>query len=140
VKGVLLFVLFLAVFDANYAQKGQKIPRKLRGTYLGSQPAYTFRQQGQTFQFSELAMKITIAKQTVELCYPNEQYCPLEQTQDVTITSKKEGRKKMLYFSVRVQHSSLPEEWILDVKSKKILRKGLAPQPDTRLVKSRKEK
>ncbi len=139
-KGVLLFVLYLSVFPTNYAQKGQKIPRKLRGTYLGTQPAYSFRQQGQTFQFSELSMKITIAKQTVGLCYPNESYCPVEQTQEVTITSKKEGRKKMVYFSVRVQYSSLAEEWILDLKSKKMVRKGLAPQPDTQLVKSRKEK
>jgi hypothetical protein len=46
----------------------------------------------------------------------------------------------MVYFSVRVQYSSLAEEWILDLKSKKMVRKGLAPQPDTQLVKLRKEK
>lgn len=124
-------MLFCLAFQA---QKNPKIPRKLRGIYLGFQPEYSFLQQGTDFHFTQLEIKIIVDRKTVRLCYPNQRFCPIEGSQDFILTNVPGSRGKRYSMQVRAPQALILEEWAFDVRRKEILRKGLAPQPDTRLV------
>jgi hypothetical protein len=122
------------------AQKAFKIPRKLRGIYTGVQPAYAFRSDGKDLRISEISVDISINKHSVNLCFADEKYCPIEKSLDFTLERQAQQSKKRIKMLVRQPSSFLMEEWTFDLKKKELVRTGIFPQPDTRLTKSRKIK
>lgn len=137
---MVFFSCFMMLFCLSFqAQKKAKIPRKLRGIYLGFQPEYTFLQRGNDFHFTQLEMKIIVERQTVRLCYPKERFCPIEACQDFVLNKVPGSHGKRYAMQVRIPHGLIMEEWTFDVRRKEILRKGISPQPDTRLARSGKK-
>lgn len=132
---MLVFYYLLLTCPLLLSQKSLTFPRKIRGTYVGIQPSYAFRQQGTDFQFAELTIKITVDKGSVSLCFPKENYCSVEQSTQVYFQKSKQNGRKLWIFQVNVVDAALKEEWVLDSKKKSFLRKGIRPQPDTVLEK-----
>lgn len=122
------------------AQKAVKIPRKLRGVYTGIQPAYAFRSEGKDLRFSAISLEISIDKYTVSLCFTDQKYCPVEKSLEFTVNRQAQQPKKCYKMLVRQPGSFLMEEWTVNLKTKELLRKGIFPQPDTRLIRLRKIK
>lgn len=130
-----ILVIVVAVKGVCSAQKAPKFPAKIRGTYVGTQSEYAFRHQGTDFRFSEISMSISIEKYRVSLCFPQENHCPIENSAEIQWVKKKLNGKRVLAITVSEPGSLLKEEWLLEPQKKKILRKGILPQPDTMLTK-----
>jgi hypothetical protein len=132
-------LLFVVVAHAN-AQKVNKIPRKLRGVYTGIQPAYTYRNDGKDIHFSQISMEIRVEKYSVSLCYADLNYCPVEKSLDYSLKRGQKPNNKSYWMLVPQAGSFLKEEWNFNLFKKELVRKGISPQPDTHLTRSRKIK
>jgi len=136
-----LFSLLLLVFCAHaYAQNANKIPRKLRGVYTGIQPSYTYRNDGKEIHFSQITIEIKVEKYSVSLCFADQNYCPIEKSLAYSLKRGLKPDNKSYWMLVPQSGSFLKEEWNFNLLKKELVRKGIAPQPDTHLTRSRKVK
>lgn len=134
-----LVVLMAVLFVHGFAQKAPKLPRKIRGVYEGQQEAYKITQHNQNIDVSATQMIITLNKEEVTICYQNPNYCPVINGRIKEITKMGKGKNKTWQISVNNPNSALPESIEVNGSKKQMMRKGVFPQPDTILKRSRKK-
>ena len=135
-----LFTLLFALASPwLYAQRGNKLPKKTRGVYLGVQPSYTCTIGGSPLTFPAVALEIIIAKYTVTLCYKDPLYCPIQEEKVEKWETVKTMGDICYQLWVKEKGAMLSDEWTLNSKRKTLIRKGIFPQPTTELTRLRKK-
>ncbi len=116
-----------------------KIPRKLRGYYEGTQPSYAFVNQTDSIFFSEIGLILNLEKDKLKFCYSGLDYCPVASLPFQKMYWAKEGKEKIIEIRIKTPNSQLVEEFRVYKKQKKIVRRGVYPQPDSELKYLRKK-
>lgn len=122
--------LLLLLFSISFTQlNAQSLKRKYRGIYVGQIDAYEVKMGTTTYNVNASDIKVLIDRDSIILEIGAYRYAApynLETANaTLTLTSNREN-------------SGIAEQLILDPKTKKIVRKGLYPQPDATLTRSGK--
>ncbi|MEN9994104.1 MAG: hypothetical protein RL762_761 [Bacteroidota bacterium] len=125
------FSLILVVFATTISVVGQSKPikRKYRGVYEGQIPAYEVRMGQDFFSVKPTTLRILLDRDSLFL------EIGTYRSASGYATEKKE---KLFILSGQREQSGIPEQLILDPKTKTMIRKGLYPQPDATLTRSGK--
>ena len=121
-------LLLLASFSFATAQT-TKLKRKYRGLYQGEIPSYNAIIGSKEVSVKSQALELTIAKDSLHIKIGKYSYT------NPYVVSKKENT---LEIRLDREDSGIEEVLVLDTKAKTLTRKGLFPQPDTILTKSKK--
>ena len=134
------FIALLSLFFlvAN-AQPTVKIPKKLCGVYIGSQPAYAIETSGQVSSVLPAAMIIELTRTSISVCYQSPKRCPVVGGMVKTIRKEGKGKTKRWKIQVLSPNSLFTEDLVFNTKNKELTRIGVYPQPNTVLKKSRKK-
>jgi hypothetical protein len=126
-----LVCLIALVFATTISVVGQSKPikRKYRGVYEGQIPAYEVRMGQDVFTVKPTTLRILLDRDSIFLEIGTYRYA------SAYFIEKKEN--KYILTSPR-DHSGIPEQFILDPKTKTMIRKGLYPQPDASLTRTGK--
>jgi hypothetical protein len=124
-KGLLLLLFFISFTQLN----AQALKRKYRGIYTGQIPTYEVKMGSNTYLVNASEIKAYLDRDSIYLEIGTSRYAS-----SYFIESKE---KQFILTSPR-EHSGIPELFILDPKTKTMLRKGLYPQPDATLTRSGK--
>ncbi len=126
-----LSYLIVLVFATTISVVGQSKPikRKYRGVYEGQIPAYEVRMGQDVFTVKPTTLRIFLDRDSLFLEIGTYRYASGYAT---------ENKEKQFILSARREQSGIPEQLILDPKSKTMIRKGLYPQPDATLTRSGK--
>ena len=122
----LFILLFIISFTQLYAQG---VKRKFRGVYQGKIPTYEVKMGSNTYGVSASEIKVYLEKDSIYLEIGTQRY-----TSAYSLEKKED---KYILTSQR-ENSGIPEQFILDPKTKTIIRKGLYPQPDAALTRTGK--
>jgi hypothetical protein len=122
--------LLLLLFSISFTQlNAQALKRKYRGIYTGQIPKYEVKMGSKTYDVNASEIKAYLDRDSVYLEIGTSRYAS-----SYFIEIKE---KQFILTSPRV-HSGIPELFILDPKTKTMVRKGLYPQPDATLTRSGK--
>jgi hypothetical protein len=122
--------LLLLLFSISFTQlNAQALKRKYRGIYTGQIPKYEVKMGSKTYDVNASEIKAYLDRDSIYLEIGTSRYAS-----SYFIESKE---KQFILTSPRV-HSGIPELFILDPKTKTMIRKGLYPQPDATLTRSGK--
>lgn len=122
--------LLLLLFSISFTQlNAQAIKRKYRGIYVGQIGAYEVKMGTSTYVVNAIEIQAYLDRDSIFLEIGTNRYA------SAYFIEKKEN--KYILSSPR-DHSGIPEQFILDPKTKTIVRKGLYPQPDAILTRSGK--
>jgi hypothetical protein len=124
-KGLLLLLFFISFTQLN----AQALKRKYRGIYTGQIPTYEVKMGSNTYLVNASEIKAYLDRDSIFLEIGTSRYAS-----SYFIENKE---KQFILTSPRV-HSGIPELFILDPKTKTMIRKGLYPQPDATLTRSGK--
>lgn len=126
-----LICLIVLVFATTISIVGQSKPikRKYRGVYEGQIPAYEVRMGQDLFKVKPTTLRIFLDRDSMFLEIGTYRYAS-----DYSI----ENKERQLILSASREDSGIPEQLVLDLQTKTIMRKGLYPQPDAILVRSGK--
>jgi hypothetical protein len=119
-KGLIILLFFIS-FTQLFAQG---VKRKFRGVYEGSIPAYEVKMGKSTFAVKSSEIKLFLDRDSLFIEIGSYRY-----GSDYSV-EKEENR--FILTSSR-ENSGIPEQLFLDPRSKTVIRKGLAPQPDATL-------
>ncbi|MCF8269332.1 MAG: hypothetical protein K9I25_05120 [Crocinitomicaceae bacterium] len=134
------FWVFCVIFSHSLvAQAAKKLPKKLCGTFLGTQPAYMVSQHNQSIPIDPAALSIEVSRNAVSICYKNPGFCPVLNGSITAVKKMGKGRNQTWNVRVRSVNSLILEELIFNPKTKVLIRTGVFPQPNTLLKKSRKK-
>jgi hypothetical protein len=109
--------------------QSKPIKRKYRGIYTGQIPTYEVKMGTSTYVVNASEIKAYVDRDSIFLEIGTNRYA------SAYFIEKKEN--KYILTSPR-DHSGIPEQFILDPKTKTIVRKGLYPQPEATLMRSGK--
>jgi len=122
--------LLLLLFSISFTQlNAQVLKRKYRGIYTGQIPTYEVKMGSNTYLVNASEIKAYLDRDSIYLEIGTSRYAS-----SYFIESKE---KQFILTSPR-EHSGIPELFILDPKTKTMIRKGLYPQPDATLTRSGK--
>jgi hypothetical protein len=122
--------LLLLLFSISFTQlNAQALKRKYRGIYTGQIPTYEVKMGSNTYLVNASEIKAYLDRDSIYLEIGTSRYAS-----SYFIESKE---KQFILTSPR-EHSGIPELFILDPKTKTMIRKGLYPQPDATLTRSGK--
>lgn len=122
--------LLLLLFSISFTQlNAQALKRKYRGVYEGKIPTYEVKMGPNTYGVSASEIKVNLGKDSIFLEIGTNRYAL------AYFIEKKEN--KYILTSPR-DHSGIPEQFILDPRTKEMVRKGLYPQPDAALTRTGK--
>jgi hypothetical protein len=122
--------LLLLLFSISFTQlNAQALKRKYRGIYTGQIPKYEVKMGSKTYDVNASEIKAYLDRDSIYLEIGTSRYAS-----SYFIESKE---KQFILTSPR-EHSGIPELFILDPKTKTMVRKGLYPQPDSTLTRSGK--
>jgi hypothetical protein len=122
--------LVLLLFSISFTQlNAQALKRKYRGVYEGQIPAYEVRMGQDVFTVKPTTLRIFLDRDSLFLEIGKYRYASGYAT---------ENKEKQFILSAQREQSGIPEQLILDPKSKTMIRKGLYPQPDATLTRSGK--
>jgi hypothetical protein len=122
--------LLLLLFSISFTQlNAQALKRKYRGIYTGQIPKYEVKMGSKTYDVNASEIKAYLDRDSIYLEIGTSRYAS-----SYFIESKE---KQFILTSPR-EHSGIPELFILDPKTKTMIRKGLYPQPDATLTRSGK--
>jgi hypothetical protein len=124
-KGLLLLLLSISFTQLN----AQALKRKYRGIYTGQISTYEVKMGSNTYLVNASEIKAYLDRDSIYLEIGTSRYAS-----SYFIESKE---KQFILTSSR-EHSGIPELFILDPKTKTMIRKGLYPQPDATLTRSGK--
>ncbi len=125
------WILFLSFAVISTIALSQKIKKKYFGTYAGSIPAYIIELDETALQVRETSVEIQLISNEKAKIDLN----GIQQEGKLLIIS---SDKKTLRIHFITEENSIPEEWILNKKTKLIERKGAYPQPSCELKKRKK--
>lgn len=135
----LFTVLFALTSLGFYAQPANKLPKKIRGVYVGTQPSYACSIGGSNLEFPAVKVEIIISKYSVSLCYKDPLYCTIQEEKVENWETVNTKGDKCYQLWVKEKGAMLSDEWTLNSKRKTITRKGIFPQPTTELTRLRKK-
>ena len=122
--------LLLLLFSISFTQlNAQALKRKYRGIYTGQIPTYEVKMGTSTYVVNATELKAYVDRDSIFLEIGTSRYAS-----GYVIENKE---KQFILTSPRA-HSGIPEQFILDPKTKTMIRKGLYPQPDATLTRSGK--
>jgi hypothetical protein len=126
-----LVCLIVLVFATTISVVGQSKPikRKYRGVYEGQIPAYEVRMGQDVFTVKPTTLRILLDRDSIFLEIGTYRYAS---------GYSLENKEKQFMLSAQRDQSGIPEQLILDPKTKTMVRKGLYPQPDATLMRSGK--
>jgi hypothetical protein len=118
--------LLLLLFSISFTQlNAQALKRKYRGIYTGQIPTYEVKMGTSTYVVNAIEIQAYLDRDSIFLEIGTNRYA------SAYFIDKKEN--KYILTSPR-DHSGIPEQFILDPKTKTLIRKGLYPQPDATLT------
>jgi hypothetical protein len=118
--------LLLLLFSISFTQlNAQALKRKYRGIYTGQIPTYEVKMGTSTYVVNAIEIQAYLDRDSIFLEIGTNRYA------SAYFIEKKEN--KYILTSPR-DHSGIPEQFILDPKTKTLIRKGLYPQPDATLT------
>jgi hypothetical protein len=122
--------LLLLLFSISFTQlNAQALKLKYRGIYTGQIPKYEVKMGSKTYDVNASEIKAYLDRDSIYLEIGTSRYAS-----SYFIESKE---KQFILTSPR-EHSGIPELFILDPKTKTMIRKGHYPQPDATLTRSGK--
>jgi hypothetical protein len=122
--------LLLLLFSISFTQlNAQALKRKYRGIYTGQIPTYEVKMGSNTYVVNASEIKAYLDRDSIFLEIGTYRYA------SAYFIEKKEN--KYILTSPR-DHSGIPEQFMLDPKTKTMIRKGLYPQPDASLTRTGK--
>ena len=122
--------LLLLLFSISFTQlNAQALKRKYRGIYTGQIPTYEVKMGSNTYLVNASEIKAYLDRDSIFLEIGANRYA------SACFIEKKENN--YILTSSR-DHSGISEQYILDPKTKTMVRKGLYPQPDATLTRTGK--
>ena len=117
------FSLIIVVFTTSISIVAQSKPikRKYRGVYEGLIPSYQVHLGADVFEVSTVKIRVFVDRDSLFLEIGNYHF-----GSDYSVTN---NRSNYTLTATRSE-SGIPEEMVLDTKSRTLTRKGLYPQPD----------
>lgn len=116
----------------SHAQSA-RIKRKYLKTYQGEIPAFSALVGSQIIEIPSGKIELILSKDSVHLLIGSIDYRS-------TYQSKVNDRKTEIEMTFSRENSDIPERLILVMKDKKIIRKGISPQPDAVLTLTKKSR
>jgi hypothetical protein len=122
--------LLLLLFSISFTQlNAQALKRKYRGIYTGQIPKYEVKMGSKTYDVNASEIKAYLDRDSIYLEIGTSRYAS---------SYFIEIKEKQYILTSPREHSGIPELFILDPKTKTMVRKGLYPQPDSTLTRSGK--
>ena len=134
-----VFFLVLVLSSTFVAQSSLKIPRKFRGEFLGIQAPYAVDFSYNFVEFDSVQVRIKLEKDRVTICYLGVDYCPVLAGPIYALKKEKAGKNIKYLVTLEIPGSMVKEELWLVKKNLHVIRKGVYPQPEVKLTKSRKK-
>ena len=117
---LLVFIISMSVFGQS-----KPIKRKYRGIYTGQIPTYEVKMGTSTYVVNASEIKAYVDRDSIILEIGSYRYAASYNLETV--------KETLILTSIR-ENSGIPEQLILDPKTKEMVRKGLYPQPDAALT------
>ena len=117
-----LIPLLFSIFTIHLSAQAPKLKRKWQKYYVGKIPSYEISLNNQVVQIDAVQISIRLSKDSVYI------QVGLAKWTGSYIVTKSE--KKKIEISGTMIGTGIPEILELDVKERKLIRKGLFPQPD----------
>lgn len=125
---IALIILVFTIKTASFGQT-QSVKRKYRGIYEGTIPNYEVRMGQDIIAVKATNMHVYLDRDSVYFEIGTYRY---------NSTFQLEKTSASLLINSDRENSGIPEQLILDPKTKTMIRKGLYPQPDATLTRSGK--
>lgn len=125
---IALIILVFTIKTASFGQT-QSVKRKYRGIYEGTIPTYEVRMGQDIIAVKATNMHVYLDRDSVYFEIGTFRY---------NSTFQLEKTSASLLINSDRENSGIPEQLILDPKTKTMIRKGLYPQPDATLTRSGK--
>ena len=122
--------LLLLLFSISFTQlSAQILKRKYRGIYTGQIPSYQVHMDTSTYRVNQTDLTIHLTRDSL--------FLEMGTYRHSSVYSIERKEKNFILTAAREQ-SGIPEEFLLNSKTKTIIRKGLYPQPDAILARKGK--
>ena len=127
----LVLLLFLGLSTSQLEAQTVRIKRKFCKTYQGEIPAYRVQLGEEIVEIPSCKLELTLTKDSIIM-----QLGKLSMRN--TYQLEKTDNPKEILILVARDNSDIPERMILQTKEKVIIRKGIFPQPEVKLIKVKK--
>jgi len=127
----LVLLLFLGLTAYQLEAQTVRIKRKFCKTYQGEIPAYRVQLGEEMVEIPSCKLELTLTKDSIIM-----QLGKLSMRN--TYQLEKTDNPKEILILVARDNSDIPERMILQTKEKVIIRKGIFPQPEVKLIKVKK--
>jgi len=119
----LIVTLFFTILSVVASAQSVKLKKKYLKSYVGRIPAYEVNLNNQIISINATEIKVSLTKDSIYLQVGTSKW------EGIYSTIKLE--KKNYELTGKMVGTGIPEILLLNGKAKKIIRKGLFPQPDT---------
>ena len=131
-KWVFAFV-FISLFVNSAATQTVRVKRKYCKTYQGEIPKYSAMLGQEMVEVSSMQIDIQVKKDSLYLSIGNVRISGV-------YTAQKSTSPDEVVLTLPRENSGIEERIILNTANKMVLRKGIFPQPDVRLMRVKKSK
>ncbi len=119
----LIVTLFFTILSVVASAQSVKLKKKYLKSYVGRIPAYEVNLNNQIISINATEIKVSLTKDSI--------YVQVGTSKWEGIYSTIKLEKKNYELTGKMDGTGIPEILLLNGKVKKIIRKGLFPQPDT---------
>jgi len=119
----LIVTLFFTMLSVVASAQSVKLKKKYLKSYVGRIPAYEVNLNNQIISINATEIKVSLTKDSI--------YVQVGTSKWEGIYSTIKLEKKNYELTGKMVGTGIPEILLLNGKAKKIIRKGLFPQPDT---------
>jgi hypothetical protein len=127
----LVLLLFLGLSTSQLEAQTVRVKRKFCKTYQGEIPAYRVQLGEEMVEIPSCKLELTLTKDSIIMQLGN---LSMRNTYQL---EKTDNPKEILILVAR-DNSDIPERMILKTNEKVIIRKGIFPQPEVKLIKVKK--
>jgi hypothetical protein len=127
----ILTIAFLTFLTNNVSAQTVRLKRKYLKEYQGEMPKYSALIGKEMLEVSPVKMVIKLDKESLFLSIGNSDYTGV-------YTASKATNKEEVILIMERDNTKIAERFILNKKNKTIVRKGIFPQPDVCLNRSKK--
>ena len=131
-KWVFAFV-FISLFVNSAATQTVRVKRKYCKTYQGEIPKYSAMLGQEMVEVSSMQIDVQVKKDSLYLSIGNVRISGV-------YTAQKSTSPDEVVLTLPRENSGIEERIILNTANKMVLRKGIFPQPDVRLMRVKKSK
>ena len=121
-KHVLICILIFKAFNFS-----AQIKKKDLGTYKGSIPSYKINNGSQLLEVTSCNITVSLDKDSLKLVIGSKTYSGVYEVKKI--------KRRAYNIHLTTPHSQLEEVFRLEGKERRMLRKGIFPQPDCELIK-----